>query len=234
MFCIKCGKEIRDDAMFCQFCGNPISVQNNDPTVYRQSYSNTYNSRSLLYLLRDVPMHYVVIVLLLISFIGVFTPWLTYKASILGYTVKENSSFWELFESSDDEEEDEDDEEDDDFDDYWNESGSKARRAKLFAYFMKYFGLAGYIVILLAIILKNYQLQLSIAASSFFFIALISGYICCSTTKDLIKDYMGEYRGLVNLDFYPSIGLYISLLSSVLAVLCCLIDVRKRKMFINQ
>lgn len=27
MFCSKCGKEINDDAMFCQFCGTPVAKE---------------------------------------------------------------------------------------------------------------------------------------------------------------------------------------------------------------
>ncbi|MDD8049079.1 MAG: zinc-ribbon domain-containing protein [Thomasclavelia sp.] len=46
MFCRKCGKEISDDALFCEYCGEPT---NNQPYNNQFDYNNQMNANQYNY-----------------------------------------------------------------------------------------------------------------------------------------------------------------------------------------
>ena len=186
------------------------------------------------------PLFFISILLIIVTFVGLFLPWLNFEVKIVQSKYEQSAKLFDMI--------DPDIAESDQRYDYvtylkgdYSSISSfqkqEAKTATIFHTVMWIMGILGYIssaiALILAIFSKDKVIVFNLLATIQFLIALISGFICCNIISKHVDSRLGRSTSILDVSFYPSYGIYISLIACVMATLCMLGDRKARKRMVN-
>ncbi|MBR4626650.1 MAG: zinc-ribbon domain-containing protein [Ruminococcus sp.] len=172
------------------------------------------------------PMFWIALFLTLVSFVGIFTPWIGIKISALGSSKTEKLSYSDIFNDKD--------EDGKIISSYLSKSQSKkVKLCKTCNKILKWGGLFGFILcgtsLVFAAAFRNYLSGINAVAFVCFLVVLIAAFIECSTIKGIMEDEFPTVFSVAKLKIYPFIGIYLPLVCSLIAAVCANADVRERR-----
>lgn len=186
------------------------------------------------------PLFFISILLMIVTFVGLFLPWLNFELKVVQSKHEQSAKLFDMVDPDIAES-------DQRYDyvtylkgDYSSISSFQEKEAQTATFFhtvMWIMGILGYIssaiALILAIFSKDKAIIFNLLAVIQFLIALISGFMCCNIIRKHVESRFGRSTSILDVSFYPSYGIYISLIACVIAALCMLGDRKARKRMVN-